>query len=193
MVSTVDVNAVGLGVDILYQSYFVCLKETWQSTVIEYGKSQATTEKGDVYLTMIDRDDPLFVRFYSFGNGEKPLDIVDAHIISRHLTKANCRGDTVLDKLTNMCVQHCHELCDPTQGNFTFLLFVSCLPFLLNLTQFSTPNSKESTYEFEATMTSRWVLLVLFRKEKQYIFILQRYLYLKASQIILAEHGCSTN
>ena len=118
MVSTVDVSAVGLGADILYQSYFVCLKETSSSTVIEYGKSQETTESGDVYLTMIDRDDPLYVRFYSFGNGEKPLEIVDAHIVSRHLTKANCRGDTVLDKETNMCVQNCHELCDPNQGKF---------------------------------------------------------------------------
>ena len=117
MVSTVDISAVGLGADILYQSYFVCLKETSQSTVIEYGKSQGTTENGDVYLTMIDRDRPLFVRFYSFGNGEQPLEIVDAHIISRHLTKANCRGDTVLDEVSNMCIQNCHEMCDPLQGN----------------------------------------------------------------------------
>ena len=116
MVSTIDVNAVGLGADILYQSYFVCLKETSESTVIEYGKTQGTTENGDVYLTMIDRDDPLFVRFYSFGNGEEPLEVVDAHIISRHLTKANCKGGTGLDNQTNMCVQHCHILCDPTQG-----------------------------------------------------------------------------
>ena len=97
MVSTVDVNAVGLGADILYQSYFVCLKETSQSTVIEYGKSQGTTANGDVYLTIIDRVNPLFVRFYSFGNGEKPMVVVDAHIIPRHLTKADCKGDTVLD------------------------------------------------------------------------------------------------
>ena len=117
MVSTVDVNAVGLGADILYQTYLVCLKETSHSTVIEYGKSQGTTEMGDVYLTMIDRDDHLFVRFYSFGNGEQPLDVVDAHVISRHLTNASCKGDTKLDKGTNMCVQHCHELCDPLQGN----------------------------------------------------------------------------
>ena len=117
MVSTVHINAVGLGADILYQTYFVCLEETSHSTVIEYGKSQGTTENGDVYLTMIDGDDHLFVRFYSFGNGEQPLDVVDAHVISRHLTKSSCRGDTVLDKQTKMCVQHCHELCDPTQGN----------------------------------------------------------------------------
>ncbi len=122
MVSTVDINAVGLGSDILYQSYFVCVKETSASTVIEYGKSQGTTEFGDVYLTMIDRDNPLNVRFYSFGNGEKPLEVIDAHIISRHLTKANCRGDTVLDKETNMCVQNCHELCDPNQGKEIFPL-----------------------------------------------------------------------
>ena len=116
MISTVDINAVGLGADILYQSYFVCVKESSASTVIEYGKSQGTTETGDVYLTMIDTDQPLNVRFYSFGNGEKPLEIVDAHIISRHLTKANCKGDTVLDVQTNMCVQNCHPQCDPAQG-----------------------------------------------------------------------------
>ena len=99
-----------------YSLPVVCLKETSKSTVIEYGKSQGTTEFGDVFLTMIDTDHPLFVRLYSFGNGEEPLEIVDAHIISRHLTKANCRGGTVHDNQTNMCVQHCHELCDPSQG-----------------------------------------------------------------------------
>ena len=130
MVSTVDVNAVGLGTAILYQSYFVCLKETPKSTVIEYGKSLSTTGSGDVYLTMIDRDDPLFVRFFSFGNGEKPLQVVDAHIVSRRLTNADCKGDTMRDNQTNMCVQHCHELCDPTQGiPFLFRFF-----FLPNLT-----------------------------------------------------------
>lgn len=116
MVSTVDGSAVGLGADILYQSYFVCFKETPESTVIEYGKSQGTTEVGDVYLTMIDTDKPIQCRFYSFGNGEKAMEVVDAHIISRHLTKANCRGDTILDKDTNMCVQNCHIQCEPTQG-----------------------------------------------------------------------------
>ena len=116
VVSTVDISAVGLGDDILYQSYFVCLRETSERTVIEYGKSLGTTEKGDVYLTMIDTEDPLFARFYSFGNGQEPLSVVDAHIISRHLTEANCKGDTGLDVQTNMCVQKCHKLCDPTQG-----------------------------------------------------------------------------
>ena len=116
MVSSVDVNAVGLGADILYQSYFVCLKEASRSTVIEYGKSQGTTEFGNVYLTMIDRNNTLDVQFYSFGNGEEPLEVVDAHILSRNLTTADCKGDTKLDDKTNMCVQDCHDQCDPLQG-----------------------------------------------------------------------------
>ncbi|XP_078353422.1 uncharacterized protein LOC144638115 isoform X2 [Oculina patagonica] len=116
IVSTVDVNAVGLGADVLYQHYFACVKETSVSTVIEYGKSLGTSERGDVYLTMMDTQDPLQVRFWSFGNGDEPLEIVDAHIVSRHLTEANCRGDTSLDPESNMCVQNCHELCDPTRG-----------------------------------------------------------------------------
>ena len=74
-----------------------------------------TSEKGDVYLIMIDTENPLYVRFWSFGNGE-PLEIVDAHIVSRHLTEANCKGDTRLDVESNMCMQNCHELCEPTQG-----------------------------------------------------------------------------
>ena len=125
MVSTVDKNAVGLGENILYQSYFVCVKEGSESTVIEYGKCQGTTEMGDVYLTMIDTKDPLNVRFYSFGNGEEPMEVVDAHIISRHLTKANCRGDTVLDNQKHMCVQNCHIQCDPAQGNKIFYNYLT--------------------------------------------------------------------
>ena len=152
MVSTVDVNAVGLGTAILYQSYFVCLKETSKSTVIEYGKSLSTTESGDVYLTMLDRDDPLFVRFYSFGNGEKPLQVVDAHIVSRRLTQAKCRGDTMRDNQTNICVQHCHELCDPFQGipflfrSFFFFFFFCKLDrqFFCHNYQYSSCEKKES-------------------------------------------------
>lgn len=116
IVSTVDVNAVGLGADVLYQPYFVCVKETSESTVLEYGKSLGTSERGDVYLTMIDTENPLYVQFWSFGNGDEPLEIVDAHVVSRHLTEANCKGDTRLDVESNMCVQNCHELCEPTQG-----------------------------------------------------------------------------
>ena len=136
MVSSVDVNAVGLGADILYQSYFVCVKESSKSTVIEFGKSQGTTEFGDVYLTMIDRDNPLDVQFYSFGNGEEPLEVVDAHILSRLLTKAHCEGDTKLDDQTNMCVQDCHVLCDPLQGKKMNLLYQGRFPLYQNLLMF---------------------------------------------------------
>ena len=153
MVSSVDVNAVGLGAEILYQSYFVCVKETSKSIVIEYGKSQGTTEFGDVYLTMIDRDYPLFVRFYSFGNGEDPMEVVDAHILSRHLTKAHCKGDTVHDKQTNMCVQDCHVFCDPNQGMETYfsnslaislnkeVISVTVIEISNNFDDFSSPSS----------------------------------------------------
>lgn len=115
-VSTIDNNAVGLGDDILYQSYFVCVKETSKSTIIEYGKSLGTAKGGDVYLTMIDQTDSLQVRFYAFGNGEHPLEIADAKIVSRQLIQAECKGDTSLDEKENMCIQKCNELCDPLEG-----------------------------------------------------------------------------
>ena len=97
-------SAVGLGSDVLYQAYFVCLTETPERTVIEYGKSQRSTGHGDVFLTMVDTVEPLIVRWYSFGNGEEPLQVLDAHILSRPLTKATCRGENGLDEGTNMCI-----------------------------------------------------------------------------------------
>ena len=57
--SSVDVDAVGLGDEILYQPYFVCIKQDEKTTVIEYGKSQGTTENGEIYLSMIDKERPL--------------------------------------------------------------------------------------------------------------------------------------
>lgn len=103
MVSTTDFSAVGLGSDVLYQSYFVCVTETAERTVIEYGKSSRSTGHGEVFLTMVDTVDPLYVRWYSFGNGEEPLQVVNAHILSRQLTQATCRGKNGLDEETNMC------------------------------------------------------------------------------------------
>lgn len=114
--SSVDVDAVGLGDEILYQPYFVCVKQEPKATVIEYGKSQGTTEKGEIYLSMIDKDKPLHVRFYAFGNGEDTLEVTDAHVLRRGLTTAECKGDTHKDENTDMCVQKCHEMCDPLKG-----------------------------------------------------------------------------
>ncbi|XP_031555995.1 uncharacterized protein LOC116292780 [Actinia tenebrosa] len=115
-VSTVNTNAVALGDALLYQSYFVCVTESTTSTVIEYGKSQGTTDSGDVYLTMIDHDQPLHVRFYSFANGEESAQIVDSHVVSRKLTTSECKGDTYRDKEEPNCVQRCHEACAPLTG-----------------------------------------------------------------------------
>lgn len=116
MVSTLNINAVGLGNGILYQSYFVCVKESPEGTLIEYGKSQGFTKNRDVFLTMNDTQNPFYSRFYSFGNGEDPVQVVDVHVLSRRLSNVKCRGDTKLDEKTNLCVQDCHELCDPAQG-----------------------------------------------------------------------------
>lgn len=116
MVSTLNINAVGLGNGILYQSYFVCVKESSEGTLIEYGKSQGFSENRDVFLSMYDKHNPLYSRFYSFGNGEDPVQVVDVHVLSRRLSNVNCRGDTMLDEETNLCVQDCNDLCDPAQG-----------------------------------------------------------------------------
>ena len=112
-----DVDAIGLGDEILYQPYFVCVKQEPDATVIEYGKSQGTTEQGEIYLSMIDKEKSrLHVRFYAFGNGEDGLEITDAHVLKRSLTKAECKGDTTKHVGTNMCLQKCHEMCDPLKG-----------------------------------------------------------------------------
>lgn len=115
-VSTVKTNAAALGDDLLYQSYFVCVTETTTSTVIEYGKSLGSTDSGDVYLSMIDHEQPIHARFYAFGNGEDAAQIVDSHVISRKLTTAECKGDTFQDKEEPNCVQKCHEACAPLAG-----------------------------------------------------------------------------
>ncbi|XP_032235405.2 uncharacterized protein LOC116617089 isoform X2 [Nematostella vectensis] len=121
-VSTVDSNAVGLGDSKLYQSYFVCLRETDDSTIIEYGKTSGRTNAGDVYLTMIDAKDkvgdnePLKVRFYAFGNDDNDLQVMDAHIQDRAQTQTKCMGSTKEVPGETYCLQDCHEACDPLVG-----------------------------------------------------------------------------
>ena len=114
--SSVDVDAVGLGDEIMYQPYFVCVKKENDATVIEYGKTQGTTEHGEIFLSMIDKEKPLHVRFYAFGNGEDALEVTDAHVLKRSLTKAKCKGDTEKNEETNICVQKCNGMCDPLKG-----------------------------------------------------------------------------
>ncbi|XP_078358108.1 uncharacterized protein LOC144642883 isoform X1 [Oculina patagonica] len=114
--NTSDSGAISIGDTLLYQSYFVCLYEKPNSTLIEYGKSLGTSESGDVYLTYLDTDHPLNVRFYAFGNMDASVKIWDAHILSRDLTNVDCKGITHKDLPTNLCVQKCHSLCDPFAG-----------------------------------------------------------------------------
>ena len=94
----------------------MCVTESESTTLIEYGKTLGTTESGDIYLNMLDVGDRLNVRFYAFRNGDKKLDVIDAHIVSRDMTKADCKGDTHMDLETRLCTQKCHEDCDPLQG-----------------------------------------------------------------------------
>ena len=84
--------------------------------MIEYGKSIGTSDSGDVYLNFIDSTNHLNVRFYAFGNDEKPAKVMDAHIVSRSLTQVDCKGDTTRDRELDMCVQKCHPYCDPLAG-----------------------------------------------------------------------------
>ena len=114
--STANINARALGDASLYQSYFVCITESEKSTLVEYGKSMGTSDSGDIYLDLIDSENHLNARFYAFGNDENPAKVMDAHIVSRQLTKAECKGDTVKDMETNLCVQKCHKDCDPLAG-----------------------------------------------------------------------------
>ncbi|XP_066029703.1 uncharacterized protein [Pocillopora verrucosa] len=114
--STSDTGSVSIGDALLYQSYFVCLYEKPNSTLIEYGKSLGTSDGGDIYLTHLDANDPLPVRFYAFGNMDKVVKIWDAHIIPRDLTDADCKESTYKDPPTNLCFLKCHEYCDPFVG-----------------------------------------------------------------------------
>ena len=66
---------------------------------------------------MIDIQDPINARFYAFGNDENPAKIMDPHLVSRRLTTTECKGDTVKDRETNLCVHECHKDCDPLAGN----------------------------------------------------------------------------
>ena len=114
---TTNLNALALGDSHLYQSYFVCITETEKSTLIEYGKSLGTSDSGDIYLNMVDSEDHLNARFYGFGTISKTnTKIMDTHIIPRALKKAQCKGDTVRDLDTNLCIKKCHPACDPVAG-----------------------------------------------------------------------------
>ena len=58
-----------------------------------------------------DHSPPLGIRFYSFGSGEKDVEIMDARIIEGGAQgEMECTGGTVLKD--GKCVEDCHPECD---------------------------------------------------------------------------------
>ncbi|KAL9983630.1 hypothetical protein ACROYT_G005829 [Oculina patagonica] len=114
--STTAVDAVALGENVLYESYFVCITISGTATLIEYGKSLGTKDGGIVYLNMIDRSRDFDIRFYAFGNKDEPANIMDAHIVSHKRTEVTCKGETVKDAIENLCAKDCHKHCNPVAG-----------------------------------------------------------------------------
>ena len=56
-----------------------------------------TTESGDVYLNLLDTTERLNVRLYAFANSRERAYVIDAHIVPRSMTEAECKGDTHKD------------------------------------------------------------------------------------------------
>ncbi|XP_035659247.1 uncharacterized protein LOC118404287 [Branchiostoma floridae] len=106
-------SARSLGDSKLFQPYFICMEEDMENrrTYIKYGIGSDTSEKGLVYMVYIDNSKPLGIQFYSFGSGEKDVEIMDARIIEGGATgEMECTGGTIL--VDGMCVEDCHPECD---------------------------------------------------------------------------------
>lgn len=66
-----------------------------------------------MYAVFEDNDDPLHVRFYAFGNGERELNVMDAHVLRTSATGEHiCVGGTVM--FEGKCVEDCHPECNGT-------------------------------------------------------------------------------
>ncbi|XP_078589276.1 uncharacterized protein LOC144869684 [Branchiostoma floridae x Branchiostoma japonicum] len=105
-------SARSLGDSKLFQPYFVCIEEDMDKkrTYIKYGIGSDNSEKGLVYMVYSDNSEPLGIRFYSFGSGEKPVEIMDARVIEGGATgQMECTGGTVMKD--GMCVEDCHPEC----------------------------------------------------------------------------------
>ena len=133
--STTDPGALSIANSLLYQSYFVCLYEKDVSVLIEYGKVLATADSSQVFLIYTDKEDVLNPRFYAFGNMNEEVQIWDAHIVRRDFIDAECKGDTYKDLKENLCVQKCHEYCDPFAGykcKLGFYYYIKILVFYIS-------------------------------------------------------------
>lgn len=96
----------------------MCITIAGKNTLIEYGKNKGTKDVGSVYLNMIDNNMDFDIRFYAFGNKDKPVNIMDAHIVSHKKNEVKCKGETVKDSIENMCAKNCHHSCNPVAGLF---------------------------------------------------------------------------
>ena len=106
-----------IGSSSLYQSYYVCLTDTPNNTIIEYGKTQGNVNFGDNYLTITDRENPVHARFFTFGNGEDDVAIMDIQVTPRSGLVQECKGGTMQDAAGHFCVRKpCHEACDELGG-----------------------------------------------------------------------------
>ncbi|XP_035685635.1 uncharacterized protein LOC118422225 [Branchiostoma floridae] len=106
-------SARSLGDSKLFQPYFICLEEDRanQRTSIRYGIGSDTSEKGLIYMVYNDAGPPLGIRFYSFGSGEKDVEIMDARIIEGEAQgEMECTGGTIMKD--GKCVEDCHPECD---------------------------------------------------------------------------------
>eukprot|EP00058_Branchiostoma_floridae_P011904 XP_002597392.1 hypothetical protein BRAFLDRAFT_69323 [Branchiostoma floridae] len=106
-------NARSLGDRKLFRPYFICIEENMeeQRTDIRYGIGSDNSEKGLIYMIYSDNSEPLGILFYSFGSGEKDIEIMDARVIEGGATgQMECTGGTTM--VDGRCVEDCHPECN---------------------------------------------------------------------------------
>ncbi|XP_078588379.1 uncharacterized protein LOC144869188 [Branchiostoma floridae x Branchiostoma japonicum] len=111
-VTQLERGAAGLGSDILYQSYFVCVTEdlTARTTTIQYGKTPDNEERAEVWLDH-QFDVILSLHYYSFGTGTEPAKFMGVSQLDTLLEEfIVCQEGTTF--VNGRCEQVCHEQCD---------------------------------------------------------------------------------
>eukprot|EP00058_Branchiostoma_floridae_P002532 XP_002588020.1 hypothetical protein BRAFLDRAFT_89006 [Branchiostoma floridae] len=106
-------SARSLGDSKLFQPYFICIEEDMDGlqTHIKYGIGSDSSEKGLIYMVFTDDAEPLGIQFYSFGSGEKNIEIMDARIIEGgNAGQMECTGGTIM--VDGKCMEDCHPECN---------------------------------------------------------------------------------
>lgn len=103
----------------MYQSYFVCVLETFESTLITVGKTPSASNEGDVYLVFIDNY-PSKVQFYAFGNNKETVTLNHVSVVQHDRMNFECKGTKTQAYMahdeTKICVPRCHKYCEPLKG-----------------------------------------------------------------------------